>query len=102
MGRRGIGSPGGRRVSGTIGKMPLGHFRSTKKLPSGKLVSSDITVFRLDVSHHHGDWKESTERNRLWIPFSQAAEFVDDPGLSKFLATLSLEHLLQDDQKSET
>ncbi|MCB8877950.1 NUDIX hydrolase [Acidisoma silvae] len=86
-------------VSGTIGKIPLGHYRSTKKLPSGKLVTSDITVFRLDVSEHHADWKEATERNRLWLSFSQAAEFVDDPGLSRFLAALSLIRLVQDDEK---
>lgn len=88
-------------VSGTVSKVPLGHFRSTKKLASGKLVSSDVTVFRLDVSQHLSDWKESTERNRLWIPFHQAAEFVDDSGLARFLATLRAEDLALNHQKQE-
>jgi hypothetical protein len=67
-------------------------------MPSKKLVSSDVRVSRLDVSEHRSHLKESAERNRLWLPFSQAAEFIDDLGLARFFATLSLVRLAQDDE----
>jgi len=40
-------------VSGTVAKAPMGHYRSTKRLPSGKVVPCEVTVFRLDVTDHH-------------------------------------------------
>ena len=46
-------------VAGTISKMPIGRYRTTKCLPSGKMVPAEVTVFRLDVSEHLAEWKES-------------------------------------------
>ncbi|WP_284945344.1 NUDIX hydrolase [Acidisoma cladoniae] len=77
-------------VSGSIEPEPLGRYQSTKRLPSGEVVACNVTVFRLDVSEHHSNWKEDTERKRLWVPLIQAARFVDDGGLGTFLDELSL------------
>jgi 8-oxo-dGTP pyrophosphatase MutT (NUDIX family) len=77
-------------VSGTISKGSLGKYRSTKGLPSGKVVPCEVTVFRLDVTEHHPGWKEDHQRKRLWIPLFQAGRLVDDGGLSAFLETLRL------------
>ena len=77
-------------VSGTVGTAPLGHYRSTKGLASGKVVPCDVTVFRLDVTEHHLGWKEDHQRKRLWIPLLQAHRFVDDGGLATFLEGLRL------------
>ena len=77
-------------VSGTVAKAPLGHYRSTKQLSSGKVLPCEVEVFRLDVTDHHPDWKEDHQRKRLWIPLFQAARFVEDGGLTTFLETLRL------------
>ena len=76
-------------VSGTVGKLPLGQYRSTKGLPSGRVAPCEVTVFRLDVTGHHAGWKEDHERKRLWVPLVQAARFVDDGGLATFLDELA-------------
>jgi len=39
-------------VSGTVGKVPLGHYQSAKRLASGTVVPCEVTVFRLDVTEH--------------------------------------------------
>lgn len=75
-------------VAGTISRMPIGRYRTTKCLPSGKMVPAEVTVFRLDVSEHLAEWKESLERKVMWVPLSQAPALVDDGGLSKFLEGL--------------
>ena len=77
-------------VSGTIGENPLGRYLSGKRLPSGKMVPCQVTVFRLDVSKHHADWKEDGQRKRLWVPLVHAAHFADDGGLAGFLETVRL------------
>jgi 8-oxo-dGTP pyrophosphatase MutT (NUDIX family) len=76
-------------VAGAIGKTPLGRYRSTKGLASGRLIPCEVTVFRLDVSEHLSTWKEDMERKRLWVPLAQAARFVDDGGLGALLDRLS-------------
>jgi 8-oxo-dGTP pyrophosphatase MutT (NUDIX family) len=81
-------------VSGTISDQPLGHYRSTKRLASGKVVPCDVTVFRLQVSEHLSDWKEDKERRRLWVPLAQAPKFVDDGELAGFIQRLASEKLL--------
>jgi hypothetical protein len=75
-------------VSGVIGKMPIGCYRTQKCLPSGKQVPCEVTVFRLDVSEHFAQWKEHLERKIMWVPLSQAAALADDGGLSEFLKEL--------------
>ena len=75
-------------VAGTISRMPIGRYRTTKCLPLGKIVPAEVTVFRLDVSEHLAEWKESLERKVMWVPLSQAADLADDGGLSKFLEGL--------------
>ncbi|WP_159014074.1 NUDIX hydrolase [Acidisoma sp. S159] len=75
-------------VAGKISKTPIGRYRTTKCLRSGKMVPAEVTVFRLDVSEHLAAWKESLERKIMWVPLSQAHALVDDGGLSKFLEGL--------------
>jgi 8-oxo-dGTP pyrophosphatase MutT (NUDIX family) len=77
-------------VSGTIQPEPLGQYRSSKRLPSGKSIPCDVTVFRLDVSTYLDEWKEKDERERRWLPLAEAAEVADDGGLGGFLAQLEL------------
>jgi uncharacterized protein len=77
-------------VAGEVLKLPIGRYKSAKQFPSGRLALTEIIVFRLNVSQHLADWKEDTERKRLWVPLSQAADFVDDGGLADFLRQLSL------------
>jgi 8-oxo-dGTP pyrophosphatase MutT (NUDIX family) len=83
-------------VTGTIGKQPLGRYRSEKCLASGKLVPVEVTVFRLDVLEHLEQWKEQLERRILWIPLSQASDLADDGGLSAFLVELDLKAMPKD------
>jgi 8-oxo-dGTP pyrophosphatase MutT (NUDIX family) len=78
-------------VSGTIQSEPLGRYRSSKRLPSGKNVPCEVTVFRLDVATHLDDWKEKHERERLWLPLMEAAVVAADGELGAFLAQLDLQ-----------
>jgi 8-oxo-dGTP pyrophosphatase MutT (NUDIX family) len=77
-------------VSGTIQPEPLGRYQSFKRLPSGKSIACEVTVFRLDVATHLDDWKEKDERERQWLPLAEAAEIAADGGLGAFLAQLQL------------
>jgi 8-oxo-dGTP pyrophosphatase MutT (NUDIX family) len=78
-------------VSGNIQPEPIGSYQSSKRLVSGKSLPCEVTVFRLDVTHHLDDWKEKCQRERRWLPLAEAAEAAGDGGLGAFLAQLSLE-----------
>ena len=82
-------------VSGTISDTPLGRYRSAKRLDSGKLVPSDVIVFRLQVSEHLSNWKEDQQRRRLWVPLVQAPKIVEEAELAAFLERLSRDKLLR-------
>ncbi len=77
-------------VSGTVQPEPIGRYQSSKRLASGKCVPCEVTVFRLDVVRHLDDWKERKERERQWLPVSEAAKIAADGGLGDFLAQLEL------------
>jgi 8-oxo-dGTP pyrophosphatase MutT (NUDIX family) len=77
-------------VAGLVGKEPLGRYRSYKRLPSGKMLPSEVTVFRLDVQEHLPQWKEQLERTIMWMPLPQAIAAADDGELSAFLESLDL------------
>jgi 8-oxo-dGTP pyrophosphatase MutT (NUDIX family) len=77
-------------VSGVIGETPIGRYRTEKRLPSGKVVPCEVTVFRLDVSGHLAEWKEHLERKIMWMPLKQAVQLADDGGLSAFLQGVDL------------
>ena len=77
-------------VSGNIQPEPIGCYRSSKRLASGKSLPCDVTVFRLDVTRYLDEWKERRERERRWLPLAEAAELAADGGLGAFLAQLSL------------
>jgi ADP-ribose pyrophosphatase YjhB (NUDIX family) len=77
-------------VSGTIQPEPIGRYQSFKRLPSGKCLPCEVTVFRLDVAAHLDDWKEKHEREREWLPLAEAVERAADGGLGEFLAQLRL------------
>jgi 8-oxo-dGTP pyrophosphatase MutT (NUDIX family) len=81
-------------VSGTIGNTPLGRYRSTKRLGSGKLVPCEVIVFRLQVTEHLASWKEDQERRRLWVPLEQAPKIVEDGELAAFIERLIRDKLL--------
>ena len=77
-------------VSGNIQPEPIGVYRSSKRLASGKSRPCEVTVFRLDVTQHLDDWKEKCERERRWLPLAEAAELAGDGGLGAFLSQLTL------------
>jgi 8-oxo-dGTP pyrophosphatase MutT (NUDIX family) len=82
-------------VTGTIGDTPLGRYRSTKRLGSGKLVPCEVIVFRLEVSEHLANWKEDQQRRRLWVPLAQATKIVEDGELGAFMERVSSDKLLR-------
>ena len=77
-------------VSGDIQREPIGRYRSSKRLASGRSLPCEVTVFRLDVTRYLDDWKEKRERERRWLPLAEAAALAADGGLGAFLAQLSL------------
>jgi 8-oxo-dGTP pyrophosphatase MutT (NUDIX family) len=81
-------------VTGTIDGTPLGSYRSTKGLASGKIVPCEVIVFRLQVLEHLASWKEDQERRRLWVPLEQVTRIVEDGELAAFMKRLCADKLL--------
>ncbi|WP_312876419.1 hypothetical protein [Rhizobium laguerreae] len=69
------------RVSGEI----LGTYTYRK---SGRNWPLHVTVHVLDVAEIDDDFPESAERRRKWVPLTEAARHVHQPGLKDVLRDL--------------
>jgi 8-oxo-dGTP pyrophosphatase MutT (NUDIX family) len=67
-----------------IGKQPLGNYFYDKRLPQGTL-RCEVRVFSLRVRQQLDDWPEKSERERRWFDANEAAEHVDEGGLSEII-----------------
>ena len=76
-------------VEGKIGKKSIGRFVYDKRLASGKLAPTEVTVYPLSVNVILGQWPEKSERRRKWMTAAEAAEQVMEDGLKAIIqATL--------------
>ncbi|MFT3731934.1 MAG: NUDIX hydrolase [Hyphomicrobium sp.] len=77
-------------VTGKIGRKPVGYFSYKKVLPASSRVI-DVAVYVLWVKKQLKQWREQTERTRIWTTFEDAEKLVREPGLKKLFADLALE-----------
>lgn len=71
-------------VEGTIADKPVGSYDYVK-VDDGQIQPCRVTVHALAMSRQASDWPERDVRQRQWLPASEAAERVDEPGLRALL-----------------
>jgi 8-oxo-dGTP pyrophosphatase MutT (NUDIX family) len=67
---------------------PAGEYEGLKRHDSGAEQAVRVRVFELEGGRLAADWPEAAQRRRAWVSVDAAAEMVDEPGLSAFLAGL--------------
>jgi 8-oxo-dGTP pyrophosphatase MutT (NUDIX family) len=71
-------------VVGTVGRKPLGRYTYWKRLKDTfSLVR--VAVYALEVKEQLDEWPEREQRLVSWLPPSDAAILVDEPGLAEII-----------------
>ncbi len=73
-------------VEGVVDERPLGQFRYLKTLKRRAAKWLLVDVYGLRVTAEHDDWKERSERERVWLSREEAARRVDEPELKALIA----------------
>jgi ADP-ribose pyrophosphatase YjhB (NUDIX family) len=74
-------------VRGKVGKRPMGSYAYDKRLKNGRLQHVRVAVFPLQVDSEAEAYPEAGQREKLWLPLTEAARMVDEPELMVLLAT---------------
>jgi 8-oxo-dGTP pyrophosphatase MutT (NUDIX family) len=74
-------------VIGRIHKKPIGFYEYWKRL-ADHFVLCRVKVFVLEVERQLADWKERGERRVEWFDIDEAADLVDEPGMSAIIRDL--------------
>jgi len=72
-------------VVGKPGRRRLGAYNYPKLLKSGATVVCRVTVFPLEVVEQKTEWREQDQRQTRWFTPTEAAEVVQEPGLSAII-----------------
>ena len=72
-------------VVGKAGRRRLGAYDYPKVLKSGAVVTCRVTVFPLPVAEQKAQWREQDQRQTRWFSPREAAELVQEPGLSAII-----------------
>jgi hypothetical protein len=74
-------------VVGRIHKKPIGFYEYWKRL-SDHFELCRVKVFLLEVERQLADWKERGQRQVAWFDTDEAADLVDEPGMSAIIRDL--------------
>jgi 8-oxo-dGTP pyrophosphatase MutT (NUDIX family) len=74
-------------VRGKITKRPVGSYAYDKVLKNGRRQRVRVAVFALAVESEADAYPELGQREKLWLPITEAARRVDEPELMVMLAT---------------
>jgi 8-oxo-dGTP pyrophosphatase MutT (NUDIX family) len=74
--------------TGTITQEPLGSYDYDKRLNGGVPVAVEVKVYAVTDVRMADDYPEADVRNRRWMPPTEAAQLVDEPGLRAILLQL--------------
>jgi 8-oxo-dGTP pyrophosphatase MutT (NUDIX family) len=74
-------------VRGEVSAQSLGHYSYDKLKKSGETKRIRVEVYPLNVLVEAGDWPEKAERERRWLPLTEAADAADEPELAQLLRT---------------
>ena len=79
-------------VTGRVRKHPVGAYTYEKRLSDGA-ENVSVMVYLLEVGKETRNWPEKDQRQREWVSASEAAERVNEPGLSAIIRRLELSSL---------
>jgi 8-oxo-dGTP pyrophosphatase MutT (NUDIX family) len=71
-----------------ISETSLGFFTYLKRMRPGESRPASVEVFLLRVAKQCKKWPEMKQRKCGWFSVQEAAELVDEPGLSRLLLRL--------------
>ena len=77
-------------VTGKVDRKPVGTYTYRKVLPSSSRLV-DVVVYPLWVKKQSKNWREKSERARIWATFEEAAKLVREPGLKRLFNELAKE-----------
>lgn len=76
-------------VLGPVQTDAVGSYDYSKKTKPGYPVPCRVFIYPLFVMQHTLAWREQSIRSFKWLPLSDAAEHVDDDGVSQVLGDLA-------------
>jgi hypothetical protein len=71
-------------VRGRIERRSIGSFCSCKK-QGGAAIPKEVDVFPLEVTEELDSWPAMEQRERRWLPISEAIDAVGEPELKAFI-----------------
>lgn len=71
-------------VKGRIDRKSIGRYDAWKRLTDHFILCS-VKVYPLEVREQRKKWREQTERRAVWFKALDAADLVDEPGLSTII-----------------
>jgi 8-oxo-dGTP pyrophosphatase MutT (NUDIX family) len=74
-------------IRGKVSKRPIGAYAYDKRLKNGRLQHVRVAVFGLLVESEAAAYPELGQREKTWLPLTEAARLVDEPELMVLLAT---------------
>jgi 8-oxo-dGTP pyrophosphatase MutT (NUDIX family) len=75
-------------ILGSIDAEPIGAYAYPKRIAGGASVTCEVDVFPLQVEELLDDWPERAERERRWFTLPEAAQAVQEGGLSQLMLRL--------------
>ncbi len=72
-------------IVGKVGKEPIGVYRYIKRGKNGATLPCEVTIFPLEVATERKNWLEKKERIRRWFSVPDAAQAVQESGLSEII-----------------
>ncbi len=76
-------------LRGQTARKAIGHYLYGKRMPSGRAVPCMVEVFPMAVEDQVRKWPEMHQREGRWFSLEEAAEAVDEPGLSEIMLGFS-------------
>jgi 8-oxo-dGTP pyrophosphatase MutT (NUDIX family) len=75
-------------VGWIVSDTPLGRYHYQKRLTPALTIPCDVDVYLLLVEQQLETWPEQKQRETCWFTPSEAASYVDEPGLADILRSL--------------
>lgn len=73
-------------AAGRVAPAPLGDYRYSKLMKTGRVRKVKVAVYSLEVLFEHAEWPEMAVRQKLWIAAHEGAELVDEPELRALIS----------------
>jgi 8-oxo-dGTP pyrophosphatase MutT (NUDIX family) len=75
-------------VEGHMRRESIGTYDYGKRLKGGAIQPCRVSVFALEVTTKLSEWREKSQRRRVWFSVDEAASRVDEPGLKDIIRNL--------------